>query len=194
MGVHSEKHNIEIVRRIENIQNYVSKTAESKADIVHFQRAIMDISKSYNGLIRSSGAPIILHSLRVAEMLTQISMAPKFVTAGLLHDLQEDTKISNREIKKAYGLWIAQVVEALTKDSCQSLTHEKLLSAGIKEPGILLIKLLDRLDNLKEIKFLPANKQKRIKKETHRFYFPLAEKFIASPVVKKRLIPLRYLV
>lgn len=146
----------------------------SRQDLLTLEGAFLDIEHLYRGQVRYSGVPVVLHSLRVADMLCRIGADIQTTIAGLLHDILEDTRVTESEIRLAYGPWFAEISVALKKTTSLNLTHQKILKAGRSDHRSLLIKFCDRLDNMREIVFLPDHKRRRISRESLGFYLPFA--------------------
>ena len=142
------------------------------------------ISTKFKGQKRYSGLPSALHSLRVGALLCRANADTDTILAGLMHDLVEDTETTVEEVRACYGNWFGMMSEVLTKESTPELTHVKLLEAAEYDQRCLTIKIYDRLDNMRELAFLPRYKQKRISRETLHFYVPVAKKLVfPQPVI-----------
>jgi len=155
------------------IRSFCRRSA-TKQELLILEGAFMDIESLYRGQIRCSGVPVVLHSLRVAELLCRIGADVNTIVAGLLHDVAEDTRATAADIQKSYGSWFAGMSEALKKTDHIQLTHQKILHAGRHDYRSLVIKICDRLDNMREIRWLPEQKRRRISRETLGFYLPIA--------------------
>lgn len=149
----------------------------SRQERLLLEGAFLDIEHLYAGQARISGVPVVMHSLRVALLLAESGAGIHSTIAGLLHDVLEDTMISRRELQNAYGPWCAGMSEALKKTTNIQLTHEKLVQASQNDDRSFLIKFCDRLDNMREIVWLPEHKRRRISRESLQFYLPLASRF-----------------
>ncbi len=160
----------EIKKRIRN--HYRSKA--SKEELLMLEGAFLDIEHLFQDQFRYSGLPVVLHSLRVGALLCRIGADIHTTIAGLLHDILEDTFTTSEEIRTAYGPWYSAMSSALKKTSNTGQTHEKLLQAGRQDIRSLKIKFCDRLDNMREIQWLPDHKRRRISLESLDFYLPLA--------------------
>ncbi|NQU65843.1 MAG: HD domain-containing protein [SAR324 cluster bacterium] len=136
--------------------------------------AFLDIENLFRNQYRLSGKPAVVHALRVAALLCQVGEDMQTVIAGLLHDTLEDTCLTTEEIRQGYGQWIADMSESLKKTQDPHQTHQKLLQAGSRDIRSLKIKFCDRLDNMKEIQWLPLHKRRRISRESLDFYLPLS--------------------
>lgn len=145
-----------------------------------------EVAKSYHeGQYRKSGDPYIQHPLEVAYILGTISAGPNTICAGLLHDVLEDTEMTKEEMALEFNDEIAEIVDGVTKisklkyrtkEKALAHNHEKLLIAMSKDIRVILVKLVDRLHNMRTIDFQPEDKRKRIAKETLDLYAPLAHR------------------
>ncbi len=148
----------EKIKEIEKSISYV-KDEESKIII----NAISFSQKAHKNQIRKSGEPFIIHPLEVAKILTSVKLDASAIAAGLLHDTIEDTNISIHEITKLFGDQISELVQGLTKINKYSLkmnkqklgeNYRKLILASSKDLRVILIKLADRLHNMRTINFI----------------------------------------
>jgi len=132
---------------------------------------------------RKTGEPFYLHPLRVALLLAELGADADTVIAGLLHDVLEDTDAKPEEIEERFGKAVLKLVEGVTKigkikyTSQQAQNYMKLMLATAEDPRVILLKLADRLDNLKSLWVFREDKRKRIAKETLEVYAPLAHCF-----------------
>ena len=149
-------------------------------------KAIKFSSNAHNKQLRKSGEPYINHPIEVAKILADIKLDSASIVTGLLHDTIEDTDISILDIKNNFGDEVLDLVEGLTKINKFSLkvnnlklgeNYRKLLLAATKDIRVILIKLADRLHNMKTLNFIDDNYKKiRISLETLEIYSPLAER------------------
>jgi len=155
--------------------------------------SIGPLSKAYNFAIeahknqkRVSGAPYVVHPVAVADILAELKLDSATIITGLLHDTIEDTKITYDVVLKEFGKEVADLVDGVTKisaleekvtDNSQAENFRKLILATSKDIRVLLVKLADRLHNMRTIDaFKSEDKKKRIAKETMEIYAPLAER------------------
>ncbi|NPA32461.1 MAG: bifunctional (p)ppGpp synthetase/guanosine-3',5'-bis(diphosphate) 3'-pyrophosphohydrolase [Aquificae bacterium] len=131
---------------------------------------------------RKTGEPYIVHPLNVALILARLGMDTETVIAGLLHDTLEDTRTTREELKELFGENVALLVEGVTKigkikyKSEQAENYRKLILATAKDPRVIILKLADRLDNLKTLWVFREEKRKRIARETLEIFAPLAHR------------------
>ncbi|MDC0045516.1 bifunctional (p)ppGpp synthetase/guanosine-3',5'-bis(diphosphate) 3'-pyrophosphohydrolase [Pelagibacteraceae bacterium] len=141
---------------------------------------------AHSNQLRKSGDPFITHPIEVAKILTSIKLDGDSIVAGLLHDTLEDTKLGSDEIEKNFGKQISELVQGLTKISKYSLkannqkfgeNYKKLILATTKDLRVILIKLADRLHNMRTISFINDNSKKNnVALETLEIYSPLAHR------------------
>lgn len=139
----------------------------------------------HEGQLRKSGDPYIQHPLEVAYILTSLHCGPNTVAAGLLHDVLEDTSMTKDEMSQKFNKEIAEIVDGvtkisklkyMTKEKALAHNHEKLLISMAKDVRVIIVKIADRLHNMRTIDFQPEEKRKRIAKETLDLYAPLAHR------------------
>ena len=139
----------------------------------------------HEGQMRASGEPYIIHPLEVAEVLAEMKLDATAIAAGLLHDAVEDTPVTSEEIANAFGEQVAHIVEGVTKiDKIQFANREdrqaenvrKMLLAMVSDVRVVLIKLADRLHNMRTLEHLKPERQEAIARETLDIYAPLAHR------------------
>ncbi|MFN2604255.1 MAG: HD domain-containing protein, partial [Gemmatimonadaceae bacterium] len=149
-------------------------------------RAYRFSEAAHLGQKRLSGENFISHCVEVAKILADLQLDTVTVASGLIHDVVEDTSITVEEIEKEFGKEIAEIVDGLTKighlplnssQDRQVENYRKLLLSIAKDARVILIKLADRLHNMRTLEFLPAEKRRRIAQETRDLYAPLAHRF-----------------
>lgn len=154
---------------------------KAKVDLI--EKAYVYSAKVHQGQIRLSGEPYLSHPLEVAYILTQMKMDPICIVAGLLHDTLEDTDASLDEIKRLFGEETANIVDGVTKISkIQFTNHEerqaenirKMIFAMSSDIRVIIVKLADRVHNMRTLGFQPEEKQRQIAEETLDIYAPLS--------------------
>jgi GTP diphosphokinase / guanosine-3',5'-bis(diphosphate) 3'-diphosphatase len=139
----------------------------------------------HEGQMRASGEPYVIHPLEVAEVLAEMKLDPTAIAAGLLHDAVEDTPATSAEIATTFGDQVAHIVEGVTKiDKIQFANREdrqaenvrKMLLAMVSDVRVVLIKLADRLHNMRTLEHLKPERQEAIARETLDIYAPLAHR------------------
>lgn len=168
---------------LESILTNVSG-AVTKEDRELITRAYEYAKAAHEGHIRYSGEPYLTHLVAVTQLLAEIGMGPKTIIAGLLHDIIEDTETTSEQIKETFGEEILFLVEGVTKlgsvryhgTDRHNESLRKLFVATSQEIRVLIVKLADRLHNMQTLQYVPAEKQKRIARETLEIYVPIAHR------------------
>ena len=142
---------------------------------------------AHRGQQRNSGEPYITHSVEVAKILADLLLDSTTVASGLLHDVIEDTELTLADVEGAFGKEIAAIVDGLTKiaklptggstQERQVESYRKLLLSIAKDARVIIVKLADRLHNMRTLDWLPPEKRRRIAQETRDLYAPLAHRF-----------------
>ncbi len=162
---------------------------DEQKDLV--ERAYKLAEEAHNGQLRKSGQPYIIHPLSVAIILAQMGMDAASIAASLLHDVVEDTDISKDDIVKSFGNEIAELVDGVTKLGKVSLSNKeeqqaenirKMLIAMSQDIRVIIIKLADRLHNMRTLQFMREQKRRDIAKETLEIYAPIAHRLGIRPV------------
>ncbi len=170
------------IKTLEDLLSRI-KSYFPNADLQAVEKAYYFSEKAHEGQIRRSGEPYISHPLSVAGILADLHLDIDTVITGLLHDTVEDTHATLDQIKKEFGESVAYLVDGVTKISQMKFknNHEKqgenirkMIVAMGKDVRVVLIKLADRLHNMRTLNFMPFEKQERIALETLEIYCPLA--------------------
>jgi len=157
------------------------------------EKAAKYASEKHAGMFRKSGEPYFVHLVNVAYILTTLRVGPKTIAAGFLHDVIEDCNITREELAHDFDDEIASLVEAVTKignlnfkgkddPEYQAANHRKLFIAMAKDIRVIIIKLVDRLHNMRTLQFQSEASQKRIAAETLDVYAPIAHRLGISSI------------
>jgi len=155
------------------------------ANIERVQRAFAFAAQAHSGQFRSSGEPYIIHPIEVARILSDLRMDEDSIIAALLHDTVEDTSVSLGDIQNLFGESVVNLVDGLTKvgqitfsssEHKQAENFRKMILATAKDLRVLLVKLADRLHNMRTLNFLKEHKRRAIATETLQIYAPLAHR------------------
>ena len=159
------------------------RQSHPKADLALLQRAYDVAEAAHAGQKRKSGDPYITHPLAVATILAGLGMDTTTLVAALLHDTVEDTGVTLETITTDFGSEVAHLVDGVTKidkvklgDAAQAETIRKMIVAMARDPRVLVIKLADRLHNMRTLRFLPPEKQEKKARETLEILAPLAHR------------------
>ncbi|MCX4244587.1 RelA/SpoT family protein [Paraliomyxa miuraensis] len=148
-------------------------------------RAFEAAQRAHAAQRRKSGEPYLIHPVRVAHSIVQLGLDSSSVAAGLLHDAVEDSEITVFELTEQFGREVANIVDGVTKlgkvpyltrATQQAESFRKMLVAMSRDIRVLIVKLLDRLDNMRTLEHMAADKQERISRETMQIYAPLANR------------------
>ncbi|MEO9139861.1 MAG: bifunctional (p)ppGpp synthetase/guanosine-3',5'-bis(diphosphate) 3'-pyrophosphohydrolase [Jatrophihabitans sp.] len=161
----------------------IHRAAHPKADGRLLQHAYDVAEESHRGQMRKSGDPYITHPLAVATILAELGMDTTTLIAALLHDTVEDTRRTLDDITAEFGEQVAHLVNGVTKmdkvkygQAAEAETIRKMIVAMARDPRVLVIKLADRLHNMRTLRFLPPEKQERKARETLEVLAPLAHR------------------
>jgi guanosine-3',5'-bis(diphosphate) 3'-pyrophosphohydrolase len=157
-----------------------------KAEISVLQKAYEFSLQAHRNQRRYSGEPYLEHVINVAEILADLKMDSTTITAGILHDVVEDTGIDLSEIEETFGTEVAQLVDGVTKiselrfesrEERQAETFRKMLLSMARDVRVIIIKFADRLHNMRTLEHVPEKKRRLIALETRDVYAPLAHRF-----------------
>jgi guanosine-3',5'-bis(diphosphate) 3'-pyrophosphohydrolase len=172
---------------VPSIESLLARLAEHRPeDDLKVVRDAFDVAfRAHSGQTRLSGEPYVTHSIAVAEIVADVGLDATSAAAALLHDVVEDTEVTLAEIESQFGSTIAQIVDGVTKldrlhfsskEAQQAATVRKMLVAMAKDWRVLVIKLADRLHNMKTLSVMPEWKQRRTAEQTLDIYAPLAHR------------------
>ncbi len=168
-------------------QQLLAKVAENRpADDLEIIRKAYDFSlKHHQGQTRASGEPYLIHPLEVSLVLADLKLDSTAIAAGLLHDAIEDTPVTHEDIRREFGEQVVHIVEGVTKidkinlasrEERQAENVRKMVLAMVDDIRVVLIKLADRLHNMRTLKHLPEERRQQVAKETLEIYAPLAHR------------------
>ena len=172
-------------KTIDDIITYCQSYLHNEDNLNLIKKAYDVAKKKHEGQFRKSGDPYIQHPVEVAYILATLHAGPDTIAAGLLHDVLEDTDMSKEEMAATFNKDVAEIVDGvtkisklkyMTKEKALAHNHEKLLLAMAKDIRVILVKIADRLHNMRTIQFHNEEKQKRIAQETLDLYAPLAHR------------------
>ena len=171
---------------LEKVRSY-----SPEADLELLRRAYVFSALEHKGQIRHSGEPYLVHPLEVADFLADMKLDVAAVAAGLLHDVVEDTLTTPERIEELFGREIAHIVEGVTKlgaipfsssEERQAENFRKMLLAMVDDIRVILVKLADRLHNMRTLHHLPEERRIKIAQETLDIYAPIANRLGMSKV------------
>jgi GTP pyrophosphokinase len=173
-----------MVRRFEDILEKVEQYNPA-ADVDLLRRAYVFSAREHRNQVRRSGEPYLVHPLEVAYILAGLQLDTASVVAGLLHDVVEDTLTTIEAVEGVFGADVAHIVEGVTKISklkfaspkvAEAENLRKMILAMVDDMRVILVKLADRLHNMRTLEHLEASKRERIARETFEIYAPLANR------------------
>lgn len=184
----SQKKQVTFEECMENVQTYIKRPE----NIELIQKAYDFAYEHHKGQFRKSGEPYVIHVIQVANTLALMHCGPKTIAAGLLHDTVEDCEgVTTDTIIELFGEEIATLVDAVTKigaikfkdeEEYLASNHRKLFIAMAKDIRVILIKLADRLHNMRTLQYMRPEKQKKIARETLSVYAPIAHRLGISEI------------
>ncbi|WP_274362652.1 RelA/SpoT family protein [Paenibacillus thermotolerans] len=174
-----------------------------EADLARIREAYSFAEAAHSGQVRKSGEPYILHPLAVADILLDLQMDATTVIAGLLHDVVEDTNVTTQDLETRFGRTCALLVDGVTKlekiefkskEEAQNENYRKMFVAMAQDIRVIIIKLADRLHNMRTLKYKSEESQRRISEETLEIFCPIAHRLgMAAIRWEMEDISLRYL-
>jgi GTP pyrophosphokinase len=173
-----------MVRRIEDILERVQQY-NPDADLDLLRKAYIFSAREHRDQVRSSGEPYLVHPLEVAYLLADLRLDTASIVAGLLHDVVEDTLTTVESVAEYFGEDVAHIVEGVTKISklkfasdqeAQAQNLRKMILAMVDDIRVILVKLADRLHNMRTLGFLEPDRRERIARETREIYSPIANR------------------
>ncbi len=178
---------------MDDIRAQVGTYINEKQNIDLIEHAAAFAEKRHEHQKRKSGEPYFVHLMNVAYILAELHCGPETIAAGFLHDTIEDTGITKEELAKEFNPDIAEIVESVTKIGAlklstvdekeyQASNHRKIFIAMAKDIRVILVKLADRLHNMRTLEFKSEASQKRISKETLDVYAPIAHRLGISTI------------
>src|SRR3982751_1511251 len=176
--------NILTVTRFRKLLEQMAETRPGD-DLEIIRKAYEYSERNHAGQSRASGEPYLVHPLEVALVLAEMKMDSTAIVAGLLHDSVEDTSVTVVDIRKEFGEQVAHIVEGVTKisqidfhlrEEQQAENLRKMMLAMVDDIRVVLIKLADRLHNMRTLEHLPPDRQQKIAKETLEIYAPIAHR------------------
>lgn len=175
----------------EDIMTQVKTYIHDESHLAMIEKAIAYATIKHDGQFRKSGEPYVVHIYQVAYILAQLQTGPATITAGLLHDVIEDCDVTPQQMTAEFGEEVTRLVESVTKigniefkDEKEYLAtnHRKIFIAMAKDIRVILIKLVDRLHNMRTLEFQSEEKQKKIAEETLQVYAPIAHRLGISEI------------
>ncbi len=155
------------------------------ADLDLIRRCYAYAEQSHSGQFRRSGEPYLVHPMGVSKIIADLNLDVASVCAGILHDCVEDTTATPEDIREKFGEEIQHIVEGVTKlgqipwttrEERQAENFRKMLLAMARDIRVILVKLADRVDNMRTLQFMSRDKQERIARETREIYAPIANR------------------
>jgi len=171
---------------LERVRSY---TSDEEREFL--RRAYVFSALEHKGQVRHSGEPYLVHPLEVASILAEMRLDPVAIASGLLHDVVEDTLTTIEKIQEHFGPEVAHVVEGVTKISAitfssseerQAENFRKMLLAMVDDIRVILVKLADRVHNMRTLSHLPEERRVRVAEETRDIYAPIANRLGMSKV------------
>ncbi len=169
---------------IENLEASLKAYLPDK-DIENIRKAYLFSANAHTGQKRMSGEPYISHPVQVARAMAELRFDTTTITAGILHDVLEDTHVTKNQLAKEFGKKVSEIVDGVskidhlqieTREVKQAANFQKMILAMSEDLRVILVKLTDRLHNMRTLHHLPPDKQKLVARETLEIYAPIAQR------------------
>ncbi len=183
----SDKQAIDAQQLLDEVKKYIREPQS----VAMIEKAIEYATTKHEGQFRKSGEPYVIHALTVGYILATLRVGPKTIAAGLLHDVLEDCDVPKEVLIKEFDEEVVRLVESVTKigniafkneKEYQAANHRKIFIAMAKDIRVILIKLVDRLHNMRTLQYMSEEKQKKIANETLEVYAPIAHRLGISEI------------
>lgn len=174
-----------VMKKYDELVHEAKRYITRKNSLSLIEKAFQYAEKMHQNQFRRSGEPYIMHPLEVAIILTSFNAGPTTIAAGLLHDVLEDTNISYQELKEQFGEEITRLVDGVSKlgqikyvskEQALAQNYQKMFLAMARDIRVIIIKLADRLHNMRTLQYMPQEKQIAISKETLEIFAPIAHR------------------
>lgn len=194
---------MEYEKYLQEIKAEIDKSGLTTYDLADIEKALKIACNAHEGQLRRSGEPYIIHPVAVAKIIIALGMDSESVISALLHDVVEDTQISDADVRREFGADIAALVDGVTKlgkvplssrEEIQAENLRKMLLAMSRDIRVIIIKLADRLHNMRTLNFMQEQKQRDKALETLEIYAPIAHR-LGIRAMKEELedLAIRYL-
>ncbi len=179
----------------QDVKNKFENYIHNPDDIARIDKAYQFACEKHAGQFRKSGEPYIVHLIEVAYIVTEFNVGPTTIIVALLHDTVEDCQVTLEELANTFSPEVATMVDALTKIKALSKrkdkeflaeSHRKIFIAMSRDVRVIIVKLADRLHNMRTLDFMPEDKRKRIATETLEVYAPIAHR-LGINIIKSEL-------
>lgn len=179
----------------QDVKNKFENYIHNPDDIAKIDKAYQFACEKHAGQFRKSGEPYIVHLIEVAYIVTEFNVGPTTIIVALLHDTVEDCQVTLEELANIFSPEVANMVDALTKIKALSKrkdkeflaeSHRKIFIAMSRDVRVIIVKLADRLHNMRTLDFMPEDKRKRIATETLEVYAPIAHR-LGINIIKSEL-------
>ena len=176
---------------LDELMNEVKTYIQEPDSLALIERAYRYAQEHHQGQFRRSGEPYMIHAAQVGYILATMKVGPRTICAGLLHDVLEDCGVSAEQMSADFDEEITMLVEGVTKignlkfkdeKEYQAANHRKIFIAMANDIRVIVIKLVDRLHNMRTLQYMPPQKQQKIAAETLQVYAPIAHRLGISEI------------